>query len=106
MIESGENGTPAKPPPLSTWPPGVQFALGFIIIAGVFFLLGRWSLDWNRPAPAPIAAVERDVPALDLNRATKAELRLIPGIGDALAQRVIDQRERKGPFKSVDDLRK
>jgi competence protein ComEA len=105
MDQAAENVTPAKPPALSTWPAGAQFALGFVVIAGIFFLLGRWSLDWNRFAPAPIAAVEREVPALDLNRATKAELRLIPGLGDALAQRVIDQRERAGPFKSVDELR-
>ncbi len=106
MDQAGENETLAKPPALPTWPVGTQFALGFIVIAGIFFLLGRWSLDWNRMAPAPIAAAaERDTPALDLNRATKAELRLIPGLGDALAQRVIDQRERNGPFKSVDELR-
>jgi competence protein ComEA len=101
----GEPAPPGKPPPVLTWPSGVQFALGFLVIAGIFFLLGRWSLDWNRAAPAPIHEVERDVPALDLNRATKAELRLIPGIGDSLAQRVVDQRERNGPFKSVDELR-
>jgi competence protein ComEA len=105
MEHAGENGTPAKPPALPTWSTTAQFALGIIVIAGIFFLLGRWSLDWSRAAPAPIAAADRDIPALDLNRATKAELRLIPGIGDALAQRIVDQRERNGPFKSVDELR-
>jgi competence protein ComEA len=101
--KAAEPTTPAKA--LLTWPAGVQFALGFLLIAGIFFLLGRWSLDWSRAVPASLAAVEREVPALDLNRATRAELRLIPGIGDALAQRVVDQRERNGPFKSVDELR-
>src|SRR5207249_11233046 len=38
--------------------------------------------------------------------ATKAELRLIPGIGDALAQRIVDHRDNVGPFRSVDELRK
>jgi competence protein ComEA len=101
--KAAEPTTPAKA--LLTWPAGVQFALGVIVIAGIFFLLGRWSLDWSRAVPAPLAGVEREVPALDLNRATRAELRLIPGIGDALAQRVVNQRERNGPFKSVDELR-
>jgi competence protein ComEA len=104
-VKPGEPAPPAKAAPLLTWPAGVQFALGFILIAAIFFLLGRWSLDWNRAAPPPLIDIEREGPALDLNRATRAELRLIPGIGDALAQRVIDQRERHGPFKSVDELR-
>ncbi len=103
--KAGEPATPSKASALPTWPAGVQLALGFLIIAASFFLLGRWSLDWNRPAPAPIHEFEREVAMLDVNRATRAELRLIPGIGDSLAQRVIDQRERNGPFKSVDDLR-
>lgn len=41
---------------------------------------------------------------LDINRATEAELCVLPGIGPALAQRIIADREANGPFSSVDDL--
>lgn len=41
---------------------------------------------------------------LDLNLATSAQLQELPGIGQALAQRVIDRREAKGRFQTVDDL--
>jgi competence protein ComEA len=88
-----------------TWPIGVQVALGFIITASLFFFLGRWSQAGPSP-PIETAAATEPGPALDLNRATKAELRLIPGLGDALAQRIVDHRERSGPFHSVDELRK
>ncbi len=43
---------------------------------------------------------------LDLNRATVAELDALPGIGAVLANRIVEWREREGPFQSVDDLGK
>jgi competence ComEA-like helix-hairpin-helix protein len=42
---------------------------------------------------------------IDLNRATAADLDAIPGLGPALAQRIVDFRQAHGPFKQVDDLR-
>lgn len=41
---------------------------------------------------------------LDLNRATAAELEELPGIGPALAARIVAHRSRRGPFRSVEDL--
>lgn len=52
------------------------------------------------PAPSPAA-----VP-LDLNRATAAELRTLPGIGPALASRIVEFRARHGPFAKPEDLTK
>jgi competence protein ComEA len=104
-IKSGEPPTPAPGPAApSTWPIGVQIALVLLITGSVFFLLGRWSHEAPRALPEA-AAAEPIGPALDLNRATKAELRLIPGIGDALAQRIIDHRQRVGAFRTVNELR-
>jgi competence protein ComEA len=42
---------------------------------------------------------------IDLNRASAGELYLVPGIGPTVAERILDERAR-GPFKSVDDLRR
>ena len=41
---------------------------------------------------------------IDLNRATAPDLDAIPGLGPALAQRIIDYRRTRGPFKKIDDL--
>ena len=41
---------------------------------------------------------------LDLNRASIEDLSLVPGIGDALAAEIIALREKKGPFRSVQEL--
>jgi competence protein ComEA len=41
---------------------------------------------------------------VDLNAATAADLDGLPGIGPVLAQRIVEHRERNGPFRSVEQL--
>ena len=41
---------------------------------------------------------------LDLNTATVADLDALPGIGPVLAQRIVEHRERNGPFRTVEQL--
>jgi competence ComEA-like helix-hairpin-helix protein len=52
--------------------------------------------DWGRAAAAE--------GGVDLNRATAAELQALPGIGPALAERIVASRAAEGPFRTVDDL--
>jgi len=41
---------------------------------------------------------------VDLNRASREELELLPGIGPAYAERIVAYREEHGPFKRKEDL--
>lgn len=41
---------------------------------------------------------------VDINRATKEELTALPGIGDVLAQRILDYRRNNGKFQSAEEL--
>lgn len=43
---------------------------------------------------------------IDMNSAGAPELERLPGIGPALAQRIIQYRRDNGPFRSFDDLEK
>jgi competence ComEA-like helix-hairpin-helix protein len=42
--------------------------------------------------------------AIDLNRATAIELTRLPGIGPALARRIVDARDTDGRFARIDEL--
>jgi competence protein ComEA len=42
--------------------------------------------------------------SIDVNRAGASELAAVPGIGRAIAARIIELREREGAFASLDEL--
>ena len=42
---------------------------------------------------------------LNINSATQLQLQELPGIGDVIAQRIINYREINGPFQSLDELK-
>jgi competence protein ComEA len=52
--------------------------------------------------PKPQAA--RPAATVNLNSATAAELQTLPGIGEKTALRIIEYRQKKGPFKKIEEL--
>jgi competence protein ComEA len=41
---------------------------------------------------------------VNINSATAAELETLPGVGPSTAQKIVDDREKNGPFSVPDDL--
>ena len=101
-----------KKPPIHLFP--VLTFLFAAFLAGFFF--GR---NVNR-TPVQISAVPTVTQATELaaeesteatefqliniNTATASQLDTLPGIGEVLAQRIIDYRTEYGPFRTVGDL--
>ena len=54
-----------------------------------------------RAAAKPAAAASAPV---NLNTATAAQLETLPGIGAATAKRILEHRQKNGPFKKVEEL--
>jgi competence ComEA-like helix-hairpin-helix protein len=52
-----------------------------------------------------IACVNPDLGKININTADKQTLKLIPGIGEKLAERILDYRKLKGRFNELEELK-
>lgn len=67
-------------------------------------LLPLLTLLWLAPATPPAPTAPPAATKVDLNAATEAQLRTLPGVGPKRAQAIITRRQRR-PFRRVRDLR-
>ena len=93
----------SKPPPVRAVPE-LQASVG----GGAADGLRPRAADSVTPREAARASDRRPAagPAepLDINRADVSTLQALPGIGSALARRIVDDRERRGPFRTPEEL--
>jgi competence protein ComEA len=59
----------------------------------------------DKPAAAS-RATAKAVPAgpVNINTASAAEFEVLPGIGATMAARIVEYRQKNGPFKKIEDL--
>jgi competence protein ComEA len=69
---------------------------------GTQILVPREGQEGVAPAPVTGGAVAGGL--VNVNSALATELEELPGIGEVIAQRIIDYRTENGPFATVDEL--
>jgi len=95
--------TPATPAPVPVHTSrSAQVALGVFLalMLGLLVFRGYWSSLGAKPLERALTAL------VDLNHADRAELEQVPGIGPSLAKEIADDRQKRGRFKSVEELRR
>ena len=93
------------------WAVGITAAL-FLLLLGFQYGARRAPAEitvteLGTPAPTAVETAEPEPPAdalININTADEAALRTLRGVGEVLAQRIVDYRTEHGPFQSVDEL--
>ncbi|HKK01553.1 MAG TPA: helix-hairpin-helix domain-containing protein [Desulfuromonadales bacterium] len=78
-----------------------QFVIALFITA--IFVCGGFPPVSPAVAASDGASVSASMP-VNINTAAAAQLYVLPGVGKAIAERIVAYRSEHGPFHSVDDL--
>ena len=81
----------------------VLLALALVVVAGVAYrAISRFRLGAE---PLEIVPAASPTYRVNVNTADWVMLALVPGLGETLSKRIVDERDRRGGrFKSLDDL--
>lgn len=76
----------------------------FFLVFFLFHFYGYLHRERGEIKLVPLEGAEEYHYRVDLNSAPWYELSLLPRVGDAIARRILEYREKKGGFKCIEDL--
>lgn len=91
------------------WSIAVICALSIVLMLGIF--IGRRSISPPTNDDRHLLSVadkqeDQQQEKININTADVSRLKQLPGIGEVLAERIVDYRNTYGPFKDVRELAK
>jgi competence protein ComEA len=105
---------PSQQPDPPAWPRLIlrradQAVLAAVVAVSLLAMAGYWS--WQRQLHGRLIDIETAQPIaidfkIDVNEADWPELALMPNIGELLAKRIVDDRESRGRYRDLADLRR
>src|SRR6266852_3119708 len=98
----------ARTPEMSwptAWPRSAQLATAFLLglSTALLIVLCLGHSKWGS-RPTELGHEVGSAYRIDLNHADRAELLQVPGVGEHLAQRIVEYRQQHGVFHNVNDL--
>jgi competence ComEA-like helix-hairpin-helix protein len=107
-----DNNTPATQPVIAqkrAWIARTD-VMGALCLAVIFIMSVTVIVIQQSRAGSDIEILRGEGVSIDarvnLNSAPKGELILLPGIGEKRAQRIVEWREKNGPFSDLEQVRK
>jgi competence ComEA-like helix-hairpin-helix protein len=96
-----------KPPPPAT-PPRPDAVAGALLIIAALLIALPLGATAHRALTGPRASgpTPQTLFRINPNAAPAEQLRLLRGVGPALADRIVADRRAHGPFRNADDLRR
>lgn len=84
--------------------PRVSCSLIRVVVLATLLGAGElWAAGRNTPPGGPLSAASSE--SVDVNQADGEQLQTIRGIGPAIAARIVQERERRGLFQSLDEVK-
>jgi comEA protein len=74
------------------------------LLAAIAFFAAHPAAQAAQKAAATRTEAKPAAASINLNTATAAELEKLPGIGQKVAARIVEYRQKHGPFKKVEEL--
>jgi transcriptional accessory protein Tex/SPT6 len=82
----------------------MNFTISTLVLSSLLLMACDRRQEQARP-PAPAEGNDAaatglaNPPCVDLNQATADKLMKLPGVGEVMSRRIVDYRERHGPFR-------
>jgi competence protein ComEA len=80
-----------------------RLAVRTSILVALLLVAQAWLVAQKAPA-AKSGSANPPAALINLNTATAQQLDTLPGVGAKVAARIIEYRQKNGPFKKIEDL--